>query len=91
MDTIEYKVVYVKWQEFNCDPRQYKPSNPKFVPENVQIAIQVPVQYVYEMDGLTTILTPEGMRFVIDALENVMQDKPTTNTGLNTYSDEDFE
>ena len=91
MDTpTEYKIVYVKWSKFNADPRQYKPSNPEFVPENVSVAIQVPVQYVWDTNGSEVILTPEGVRFVIDTLESVMQDKPVT-TELSEYSDEDFE
>lgn len=92
--------VYVKWEQFNSDARQWKPSNPVFKPEAVLIAVKVPwtseyiAEYIADVLHYTDnpdkiILTPKGMRYVIDVMESVMQ--PAKDNTFDDLKDEDFE
>lgn len=89
----EFVQVYLTWQQFTPDVRQWKPSMPVLVPENVKIVVDVPKdpKYVAGNDGQTILLTPEGMRYTINKVEEVMQPRSVVSDNLSNYKDEDFE
>jgi len=75
----EVKMVKIKflWNEFTPDVRAYKPSAPKLIPQSTFILLEVPLEYIAEFNDKTkeVILTLDGMRFVINQFESVMQPK----------------
>lgn len=71
-------VVYLKWTTVTPDKRQWKPSMPILEPVKVLVKVHVPGEYASIDENNDVILSPEGMRYVIDQLENVMKDRIDT-------------
>jgi hypothetical protein len=84
--------ILLAWNSVQPDKRQWKPSLPTLFPMDVYIQVEVPNEFFGEKLEIDDrkILTPAGMRYVIDKLEEVMSDKiPNTN---DTQDDEfDFD
>lgn len=93
--------ILFKWTETTPDPRPFKPALPRLEPIDVQIAVEVPSDKDHLHNSKEVlmweigqsqggqkpkpILTPTGMRYVIDQLENAMRE---TNNELDVN---DFE
>lgn len=80
-------VVYCTWKSFMADPELYKPNSPVFEPQEVSVAVEVPAKYVYGRNGTETILTPAGVRYVMQKVREVFEPKQVGSE----YADEDFE
>jgi len=83
-------LVLFDWLSVEPDNRRFKPSSPVLQPENLRVGVEIPMdaELLYNYNEIENnlkgegtldyiILTPKGMRFVIDTLENVMS--PSTN------------
>lgn len=94
-------VMYFNWKSFQPDLRQYKPSNPLIEVGGYFIALDVPLtpdlirnataimgQQLSNQTEEQPILTPLGMRYIIDQFEDVMSNKTKNDTTESTDEDE---
>lgn len=82
-------VMYFNWKSFQPDLRPYKPSNPVLEVGGYFIGLDVPLtsdiirnasaicgQQLTNQTEEQPILTPLGMRYIIDQFENAMSNVP---------------
>jgi len=94
-------VMYFNWKSFQPDVRPYKPSNPFLEVGGYFIALDVPLtpdlirnsiaimgQQLSNQTEEQPILTPLGMRYIIDQFEDVMSNKTQKDTTESTNDDE---
>ena len=93
--------VLFTWQTFMPDHRQFKQNSIVLTPQDTIIMVQVPLKYEYVsnaerilVDSLYStaprpILTPLGMRYVMDQLESVLPDAPIKSGDFNPDTEED--
>ena len=95
--------VLFTWQTFMPDHRQYKQNSIVLTPQDTVILVKVPVKAEYmtnsaqilvnSLDATSTrpILTPLGMRYVMDQLEVVLLDMPLNSKDFSPDVDDEFE
>jgi hypothetical protein len=81
-------ILYFEWASLMPDLRDYKPSSPLLYPKNIEIAVEVPEEFVAIKDENRQVLTLDGMRFVVDKFESVMGKKIDVKSEVE---DEDWE
>jgi len=78
------------WESLTPDRRQWKPGMPVLKPMDCVVVVEVPLKGEYIDNAVNIIqaqlgnnsalelplLTPKGMRYCINQLENVMTDEP---------------
>ena len=94
--------VLFTWQTFMPDHRQFKQNSIVLTPQDTIIMVQVPLKYEYVsnaerilVDSLYStaprpILTPLGMRYVMDQLESVLPDAPIKSGDFNPDTEDEF-
>lgn len=95
--------VFFTWQTFMPDHRQFKQNSVVLTPHDTIIVVHVPLKHEYVsnaerilVDSLYAnaprpVLTPLGMRYVMDQLENVLPDVPVKSTDFNPDTEDEFE
>jgi hypothetical protein len=88
------------WLSFMPDHRQYKQNSIVLQPQETYVAVSVPVKpdYIYNADKVIAeslyantvkpVLTPLGMRYVMDQLESVLPDVKLSATDFDPNEDE---
>ena len=94
--------IMFSWQTFMPDHRQYKQNSIVLTPHDTVIVVKVPVKAEYmtnsaqilvnSLDATSTrpILTPLGMRYVMDQLEAVLPDIPIKSADFNPDTEDEF-
>ena len=99
-----YQVTF-SWLHVQPDRRAYKPSNPLLIAKDILIVVEVPLtqEFIYNANSImkmqldngappiSTILTPRGMRYCIDKLEEEMLEKEVKTEKTTNDKDEDWE
>jgi len=95
--------VYLTWETVQPDRRQWKPSLPTLrINTLVQVDVPLTDEYFANSQDMIVnqlsagshvegILTPKGMRYVIDQLELVMSDPEVTKEDFQPTASEDVE
>ena len=95
--------VLFTWQTFMPDHRQFKQNSIVLTPHDTVIVVKVPIRYNYIantekilVEGLYAntvkpLLTPLGMRYVMDQLESVLPDAPIKSGDFNPDTEDEFD
>lgn len=96
--------IFFEWNEVTPDPRPYKPGMPRLLPINTRVAVDVPLKHEYLWNAekiiqwqLGTngsakpepILTPLGMKYVTNLLENAMKETEISQDLDDWFNDDD--
>jgi len=95
--------ILLTWNSFMPDHRAYKQNSIVLTPYQTVIVVKLPIKadYIVNADKVLAeslyantvkpMLTPLGMRYVMDQLESVLPDVPLKSTDFNPDTEDEFE